>query len=55
LLILDRILLAIETKPPNRSVESYGGEGVQEGFTNMFAFFDGFWCILAGLFTGVWC
>ena len=51
---LDKILLAIETKPPQRSVESYGGEGVQEGFTNLFGFFDSFWCVLAGLFTGVW-
>lgn len=51
---LDKIILAIETKAPNRSVESYGGEGVQESFTNVFGFFDTFWCVLAGLFTGVW-
>jgi len=54
-LIFDRIILAIETTAPNRTVSGYGGEAVQDSFTNMFDMFDSFWCILAGLFTGVWC
>jgi len=55
LLILDRILLAIETSAPNRTVTGYGGEAVQEGFTSIFAFFDQIQCVFIGLFTGVWC
>lgn len=54
-MFLDRILLAIETTAPNRTVQKFGGESVQESFTNIFSFFDSFWCVLAGLFTGVWC
>lgn len=54
MLILDRILLAIETSPPNRSVENYGGEGVQEGFSNLFNIGDQIQCAFIGLFTGEW-
>lgn len=53
-MFLDRIFHAIETTAPNRSVESYGGEGVQTGFTNLFSVGDQIQCAFIGLFTGDW-
>jgi len=51
---LDRIILAIETTAPNRTVTGYGGEAVQEGFSNIFNIGDQIQCAFIGLFTGDW-
>jgi len=52
---MNKIFLALNITRPEREVSSFGGEGVQQGFTNMFAFFDSIRCVFFGLFTGVWC
>ncbi len=49
------IHLLINVTKPDRELNDYGGDAVQEGLTNLFATFDSIRCVFIGLFTGVWC
>lgn len=49
------IFLLLNTTRPDREINKYGGDAIQESFTGIFAAFDQFYCIIIGLFTGVWC
>lgn len=53
-MIFDRIILAVQTTAPNRTVTDYGGEKVQEGFSNLFNIGDQIQCAFMGLFSGQW-